>query len=224
MEEDNAKGLIDRVKEMESKLGIYEKKEKKTNFFSNIPGVGWIIGLILGGLGFILGWTLAKDISIGLLVGIPVFVVTVVVSSMWNMFPPFSARRLGKRKKRQNYVVFMNIGTNRAVTFIKAKIDDGVALVNGVPHVVSPDDILIWKNKIPIVIQPQFSEKPYSVKHHYERVEEDNERTEGWQLIMNYIYKTQITEKKKISTGLIIIGVIAVIGLGYYLIKSGALS
>lgn len=134
---------------------------------------------------------------------------------------PFSMRFLGKKKKRKGYVIFMNIGMNKAVTFIKAPIEEGVAMVNGIPHVVDPKDILLWKNKIPIVIQPQFSEKPYSLEHHYERVRQDNEGTEGWTFILNYMLNNQLKEKKSVPMGMIIIGVLVVLGLGYYAMKSG---
>lgn len=138
----------------------------------------------------------------------------------WNL--PWKTRFLGKKKKRQGYVVFMNIGLNKAVTFIKAPIEEGVAIVNGIPHVVHPEDILIWKNKIPIVIQPQFSERPYSARNNYEAVRQANEGSEGWKFIMNYILNTQIKEKKEMKMGPIIVGVLLVLGLGFYLIKSGA--
>jgi len=53
----------------------------------------------------------------------------------WNL--PFLARiGMGKKKKRKGWVVFMNIGQNKAVTFIKAQLDDHVAIVNDIPHVV----------------------------------------------------------------------------------------
>ena len=127
-----------------------------------------------------------------------------------------------KKKKRKGYVVFVNIGLNKAITFIKAPIIEGVAMVNGIPHVIEPEDILIWKNRIPMIIQPQFSERPYSAKHNYELVREKGEGTEGWQYIMNYLMNNQITDKKKMPVGAMIIGAIVIIGLGWYLIKSGA--
>lgn len=141
----------------------------------------------------------------------------------WNL--PWTARTgMGKRKKRMGYVVFQNIGVNKAVTFIKAPIEDGVAVVNNVPHVIEPEDILLWKNRIPMVIQPQWSERPFSAKDHFDKTNVAGQNTMGWQYIINYIHRTQIAAKKAISTGLIIIGVIAAAALGYYLIKSGALS
>lgn len=141
----------------------------------------------------------------------------------WNL--PWGARTgMGKKKKRQGYVVFINIGENKALTFIKAPIEENVALVNNVPHVIEPEDILLWKNKIPIVIQPQWSERPFSPKNHYADTIVAQQTTNGWKYITNYLYRTQIQAKKNVSTGLILIGVLAVVGLGYYLIKSGAFS
>lgn len=139
----------------------------------------------------------------------------------WNL-PFFTRFGMGKKKKRRGYVVFMNIGLNKAVTFIKAPIEDNVALVNNVPHVIEPEDILIWKNKIPMVVQPQWDERPLNVKQSFSEAVEQKRTTMGWEYIMNFILKTQIKAKKSIPTGLIIIGVIAIVGLGYYLIKSGA--
>lgn len=140
----------------------------------------------------------------------------------WNL--PLSARfGMGKKKKRKGYVVFINIGENKALTFIKAPVDDGVAIVNDIPHHVKPEDVLIWKNKIPVVIQPQWSERPFSADSHYQSTLKNNENTMGWKYIVNYINKNQIQQKKNFPTGLLIIGLIALVGLGYYLIKSGAL-
>lgn len=141
----------------------------------------------------------------------------------WNL--PFAARTgMGKKKKRQGYVVFMNVGENKAVTFIKAPVEENVALVNNVPHVIEPEDILLWKNKIPIVIQPQWSERPFSPKDHYAATVVAQQTTNGWKYITNYLYKTQIQPKKNASMGLILIAILAVVGLGYYLFKSGAFS
>lgn len=139
----------------------------------------------------------------------------------WSL-PFFTRFGMGKKRKRMGYVVFVNIGTNKAITFIKAPISDGVALVNNVPHIVEPDDILLWKNKIPMVLQPQWSERPFSPKDHFAKAETAGQNTAGLEYIMNFILKTQIQAKKNFPTGLIIIGVIAIIGLGWYLIKSGA--
>ena len=136
--------------------------------------------------------------------------------------PPWSKRTIGKKKKRQGYVLFMNIAQNKSVTWIKAPVEEGVAMVNGVPHIIEPEDILLWKNKLPIVIQPQWSERPFSAKDHFAKTEESGMNTKGWEYIMNYIYKTQIKAKKAIGAGLIIIGVLVVGGLAWYLFKGGS--
>lgn len=141
----------------------------------------------------------------------------------WVM--PISTRiGMGKKKKRQGWVVFMNVGTNKALTFIKAPISDNVAIVNGVPHVIEPEDILLWKNRLPVVIQPQWSERPFSTKDHFKSTIQAGQHTAGWEYIINYILKTQVQAKKSIPSFMWLIILLAVIGLGYYLIKSGAFS
>lgn len=139
----------------------------------------------------------------------------------WRL--PFLSRFLGKRKKRKGYVLFMNVGLNKAVTFIKAPIEEGVAVVNGIPHVVDAKDILIWKNKIPMVIQPQWAEKPFSMEEHHKQTMDSGGGSMGWKFIMNYIYNNKIEQKKSMSPGVIIVGLLIIGGLAYYAYKSGVL-
>lgn len=221
--EEERKSLRESLEELTKKLeNIEEKKKERKNILKNIPVLGWILSPIFGGLIFFLVWVFVKDIFIASASGGFALILGLFISVAFNMFPPFTARRLGKGKKRKGYVVFMNIGLNRAVSFIKAPLDEGVAMVNGTPHTITADDILIWKNKIPIVIQPQWSEKPFSAKTHQELVKERNEESTGWRTLMNYMYKNQIQpEKKGIKMGAIVLGVLIVLGLGYYLIKGG---
>lgn len=223
--EEERKSLVETVSDLNKKIDDLtgKKKEKKK---MNIPIVGWVYGLVLGGLFFTLGWLFIKDIITGVIIGIVTMAVTLFISARmnnqvgWNL--PWKSRFLGRRKKRKGYCVFMNIGTNRAITFVKAPIEEGVAMVNDAPHVVSPEDILLWKNKIPIVITYQNALTPVRCEELQRKAEATGTTTKGWQYVMNYIYKTQIKDKKNVPTFLIIIGIIAVIGLGYYLIKSGA--
>ena len=140
----------------------------------------------------------------------------------WNI--PFFKRKLSKKKKKNGWVVFLNIGENKWGTFIKAPIEDGVAIVNGIPHVVNPEDIIMLKNNLGLVIQPQWSIKPFSPNQNAKETEEAGNGTKGWEYIMNYIYKTQIKTKKEGSMIVMIIVALIVIGGGYYLIKSGAFS
>lgn len=142
--------------------------------------------------------------------------------SKWS--PPWKARILGKKKKREGYVVFVNLGENKAITFIKAPVSEGVALVNKIPHRVDPEDIFLWKNKIPMVIMPQWSEGALSAREHYKATQQVGNGSEGWQLIMNYILKNMITAKKNIPWGAIAIGALVLLGLGFYAMKSGVLS
>ena len=224
MEEENQdkslkETVLDLKKTIDTISGQVKPKKK-----ININWLGAFISLIIGGFVFTMTW-IFWDMTMGVAFGIIAFSISMFIASKfdpntWRL--PLKARFLGKKKKRKGYVVFMNIGTNKAITFTKAQIEEGVAMVNGVPHTVNPQDIHIWKNKIPIVITFQGAEKPITMDNYYRTAKANGESTEGWEYIMNYIYKTQIKDKKSVPAFLIIVGIIAVIGLGYYLIKSGA--
>ena len=140
----------------------------------------------------------------------------------WNL--PWSARTISKKKRKDGWVVFLNIGENKWGTFIKAPIEDGVAMVNGIPHVVDPSDIIMLKKNLGLVIQPQWSIKPFSPNQNAIETEEAGNGTKGWEYIMNYVYKTQLKAKKSFNAGIVILIGLAVIAGGYYLMKSGAFS
>lgn len=142
-------------------------------------------------------------------------------SKEWKL-PARTRFGMGKRKKRKGYVVFMDIARNKAVTFVKAPIEDGVALVHNIPVIVEPEDILLWKNRLPMVIRPSWSERPFSPKDHFAKTEAAGQGTIGWEYIMNYIYKTQIKAKKAIGAGLWIIGALVAGGLAWYFFRGGS--
>lgn len=145
-------------------------------------------------------------------------------SKKWNL--PWKARMLGKKKKKDGWVILQHIGVNKAVWFEKVPIDEGVAMGKDmIPHVVSSEDVMLWKNKLPIIIVPDFSLRPIRAGELYsETLKSESAGSMGWQFIMNYIYKTQIKEKKKVAMGMIIVIALVVIGVGYYAFKSGAFS
>jgi len=222
MEEETS--LKEVIRDLNNSINDIKTPAKTNKTFGSPTVEGYVFAVIIGGFLFTMlwiFWELTYGIIFGLMgLGITLFISAKGNDGKWRL--PLKARFLGRRKKRKGYCVFMNIGTNKAVTFIKAPIEEAVAMVNGVPHIVEPEDILIWKNKIPIVITPQWSEKPFSAKDHFAKTNEGGMNTMGWQYIMNFIATNQLKEKKKVAMGLIIFGVIALVGLGYYLIKSGA--
>ena len=226
MEEQN-KSVRDTLIDLNKKIDeLTGKPVEKKKFKFNVSFVGWLFSLIIAGFVFTMLW-IFWSMTNGIIGAIFALLISLFIShrlndGQWRL--PFKSRFLGKRKKRKGYVVFMNIGMNKAITFIKAPIEEGVAMVNNIPHVINPDDILIWKNKIPIVIQPQWAERPFSAPRNFAETRANGETTEGWEYIMNYILKTQLKSKKDVPMGLIIFGVIALVGLAYYLIKSGAFS
>ena len=149
--EEESKSLTDKVGELTEQLNQLTGGKKKS---IKIPFFCWLIGLIFGGLGFTIS-SLYLDITYSIAVALGIFLLALFIciklsnERLWQL--PFKYRNLSKSKKRKGYVVFMNVGLNKAITFTKAPIEEGVAMVNGTPHVVSPKDILLWKNKVPIV-------------------------------------------------------------------------
>lgn len=218
------KNLREQLDDLLKRVDSLTPEEKAKKKFP-IPMLGLLIGLIGGGFVFTMTWLLSKSINWGIGVGIIVAIIIMYISKImeptgeWKL--PWSKRFLGKKKKRKGYVVFVNLGLNKAVTFIKAPISEGVAEVNGVHHVVSPEDIFLWKNKIPLVFVTQWAEKPINAKEHFKETQKNGEGTEGWAFIMNYMLKSQITAKKSIPWAPILIGALVLIGLGFYAMKSG---
>ncbi len=142
----------------------------------------------------------------------------------WKL--PFKFTMIGQKKKKEGWILLQHLSYNGATSFEKVQVDEGVAMGKDmIPHVVTAEDIFLYKNKLPMVIIPDWSKYPIRKGELYSQtLATKGAGTMGWEFLMNYMYKTQIKEKKKATTGVMIIGVLVLIGLGYYLVKSGALS
>lgn len=223
MEETN-KGLKTQIEEITKWKKELEGGDKKKSKMSLKEVLSFVIASLFVGYFAWIFTGLTYGIIIGIAAGlISLFITNTFFSDKWKM--PFKYRILGKKKKREGYVVAIKVGLNGAISFEKIRLDEQVALgEDNIPHTVYKDDVLIWKNKIPMVILPEWSERAWSPREHYQKTEENNESSKGWQYIMNFLKKNQIKEKKEFKTGTLIIGGIVVIGLIWYLIKSGAFS
>jgi len=222
---EDGKGLKTQVEEITKWKEEIEAKSQTKKGTLTLPGI--LSFVISGGLVGYFSWLflgITWGIILGGLVGsIALAIVNYRNSPIWNL--PFKARFLGRKKKREGYVVVMKIGLNKAVSFEKCQIDEGVYIgADKIPHKVRQDEILIWKNKIPMIIQPEWAEEAWNPNQHYTETQENGTGSQGYQYIMNFIYKNQIKEKKEVKMGLMIVGGLAVIGLIWYLIKSGAFS
>lgn len=127
--------------------------------------------------------------------------------------------RIGKRKARDNWVTVMFVNENGNVDFKKEKIKEQVITVDGVPRFATGEHILNWK-KNPIMIQPSWSIEPFSPSQNYKDSITNQTNTNGYRLMLNYMMSETISNKKKISVGLIIGGLVILVVAGYFLMGS----
>lgn len=129
--------------------------------------------------------------------------------------------RVGRGKIKKGWVGILFVRTNKNAMFLKAPIEDSIVVVDNTPHYVKPENILLYKNK-PFIIVLEWSLSVLSLVEHVNQTNQLNDRAEGWQFATNYLFKTQIKQKIKMSWGIVLIGLLGLAGLGYYAFKSGA--
>ena len=140
-------------------------------------------------------------------------------SKIWNFKLPFRAR-LNKKNISNNWITLQYINENKEVKFIKAPIEEGVILIEGVPHVPTPESIVTYKGK-PMIIQPSWNTQPFMADIDYQRAREDGTLSKGWKLILNRYKNEAIAVKKTWSSGAIVIGLIVLVIVGYVAMKGG---
>ena len=138
----------------------------------------------------------------------------------FNHWLPWGAK-VGKAKARKNYIIVEKIGSNGSVTYEKAQIKDGTILVDDIPRIITPGDIVFYKGKRPMVIIPDWSTVPFSKVDHFNATQIAGYGTKGWKLLYQRMKTSMIDDKKKMSGMVIWIIIAAVIGLGYMAFKGG---
>ena len=133
---------------------------------------------------------------------------------------PWKAK-LNKKKVEAGWITVIGIRNNRELAFTKKPVIEGVYEWDGTPYNATTDYMLTYKGK-PAVIQPEWSREPFSPVQNYSETEKEGLRSAGFKLILNYLRKQQIPDKKAVG-GMIwwIIGGLAVIAGIYYLFKGG---
>lgn len=107
---------------------------------------------------------------------------------------PWSSR-VGNNAMKRGYVTVCYIDENKGVSFFKAPITEGVFKdKKDIPHVGTPDYILTYKNK-PLVIQPSWSQYPFSPSQHFKETIDNKTSSHGWRLLANNLETTQIKPK-----------------------------
>lgn len=138
----------------------------------------------------------------------------------FNHWIPWNAK-VGKKKARQNWIIVEKIGSNGSVTYDRSQIRDGTILVDNIPRIITPGDIVFYKGKRPMVIIPDWSTTAFSKVDHFNQTQQAGYGTKGWKLIYQRMKTSMIEDKKKMSGMVIWIVIAAAIGLGYFAIKGG---
>lgn len=134
---------------------------------------------------------------------------------------PWKAR-VNRVKRKKGFVSICYVKDNRDVQFIKAPLDEGVIELEGVPHAVQVDDVLLYK-KQPFIIQFESAKQPLSTSDYVKALNDSKQTSKGSRYIINYILKSQIKPKASIGGWIWIVVIALVVGGGYYLIKNGGL-
>lgn len=127
--------------------------------------------------------------------------------------------KLSKKNIKDNYVTYLFIKNNRDTDIFKAQIDEGTTLIKGSPRLATTDDIIYYKGK-PMIIQPEWSVKPFSPSQNYQETVNDKLKSAGYSLLLNRMQKEAIEAKKKMN-GMMIIIIIAVIGIAAFMLLGG---
>lgn len=133
---------------------------------------------------------------------------------------PFRGK-VGRVRARRGWVTVIKILDNKNLDFDKQQVQDQTVMVDGLPRIVTPEDILMYRGK-PAVIIPSYTVKAYNPKDHYEDVLKSQLGSQGHKLLLARMLGEVIQTKKKMSMMVVFIILIVLIAGGYFLSKSGA--
>lgn len=142
-------------------------------------------------------------------------------TSLWSKWKFWESVNRGQVKK--NWVQIIYLQDNKNIRILKAQIDENIIMIDNIPHTIDAGDIFLHKNK-PTIIVPSWSIKPLSPSQNIKDAKDAGNSTLGWEYVMNYLKKTEIKAVKNMGVMVWVIVGIALLGLGYYAIKSGMFS
>ena len=135
---------------------------------------------------------------------------------------PWGAK-LSKANIKKNYVNVIYIKDNKDMNIVKLPIEDETVTIDGLPRVASSDYVMLLNGK-PTIIQPSWSIAPFNPTKDITETEAQELSAKGRRLVFAKM-KNDIIAPKKMGGGMmiwIILG-LAVLGIGYYLMKGGKL-
>lgn len=138
----------------------------------------------------------------------------------WKL--PFKGR-VNKAKIKRGFATIQLLKNNGEVDFLRAPVDaDGTVEIDGFPRIATAEYKMSYKCK-PFYIIPEWSMKPISLVETRDQTERERMDVAGRRLILSKLEKEQVDGKKKMKGGIglwIVIG-IAIIGLIWWVSKSG---
>lgn len=131
---------------------------------------------------------------------------------------PYSGK-VSKLKAKKGWVTYMVINENKNIRFKKFKIDEQTVMLDDIPRIAMPDDVLYYKGR-PFIIQPEWSSNPYSPKKEVDEAIEKQRTSQGFKLLINRMKMEVITAKKKMAMGWFL-GLLLLLVVGGYLAYRG---
>lgn len=127
-------------------------------------------------------------------------------------------KKLNTGDLKKNAVMAVVVGENKEFKFEKLNIEDGTVTLNKVPRIATAEYLGTYKGR-PAMIIPEWSCEPISFQKTYEQNARDKMLSVGYRLLANRIELGAIKAKKQIKGWIIFAGIIALIVVGYLLLK-----
>ena len=123
-----------------------------------------------------------------------------------------------KFQAKNNWIYILYINENGEIKPMKQMIEEGTVMVEGIPRLATSEYRLSYLGK-PAIILPAWSVKPFSPTDNYEETVKEQMTSQGYKLLLNRIELGGIKPKRKISGAIIFGIIIAIIVVGYLLLK-----
>jgi len=124
---------------------------------------------------------------------------------------------LGKTLKK-NYAIVFFIRTNSSMDIKLLPIEDDTIMFNEQIYSATSSFVMRYK-KYPVLIIPEWNSVPFSPAENYERAEREKTLTAGQKYIMTKMRLDAIKPKMNLNIKTIVV-IIAVLGIGYYILQS----
>ena len=119
-----------------------------------------------------------------------------------------------KAQVKKNYIYVLYIQDNLEWKPLRVPVEEGTAVVDGIPRLTTPHYRMSYKGK-PAIILPAWSSEPYNPKKEYDETARSGMLSAGYKLLLNRIEQGKVTAKKGMSGWMMFLGLIALIVVGY---------